>query len=215
MGVFLLLFRLLAGAWRYLQKLNIEEVHALFFCKIQCLSIMIQNKINDEKRLVEFREYLWKYFSMHADQRLKTFNFYLLISALLFGAYGTLFKNASGSIIICFFPSLITFTSFVFWKLDQRTKSMIKYSENALKLIDKELCQDFIGIISPDMLNIFKYEDNQTEKNNKDTYCFLCKTYSYTNCFNLIFLVFGGIGLLITIFHLTSLFHSIIYIIIK
>ena len=166
-------------------------------------------------RLEKFRNYLWNYFSTHADQRLRTFHFYLIISTLLFGAYGTLYKNASNSLIICFFPSLITFTSFVFWKLDQRTRGMIKYSEKALKMIDEKLSQDLNEIIRIDVLNIFKYEDVQTLRNNKDSNSFLCKTYSYATCFNMIFLVFGCFGFLITLYHLTSLFHSITYIIIK
>lgn len=175
---------------------------------------MNQNDINFV-RLEKFREYLWNYFSTHADQRLKTFHFFLIISALLFGAYGALFKEASGSLIICLFLLLVTFTSFVFWKLDQRTRGMIRNSENALKIIDKKLLEDMKGFnTNDDVLNIFDYEDEQTKKTN-DTSCFFFKTYSYSLCFNLIFLVFGCIGVLITLFHLTYYFQSMICIIIK
>ena len=34
----------------------------------------------DEKQHAMIRDYAWKYFSMHADQRLKTFGFYVTLS---------------------------------------------------------------------------------------------------------------------------------------
>jgi hypothetical protein len=40
----------------------------------------------DEKRREELRDQAWKYFALHADQRLKAFNFYLILCTVIAGA---------------------------------------------------------------------------------------------------------------------------------
>lgn len=37
----------------------------------------------DEKIRNEIHDYVWKYFQIHADQRLKTFNFYMILCTLI------------------------------------------------------------------------------------------------------------------------------------
>lgn len=40
------------------------------------------------------REYAWKYFALHADQRLRAFYFYVLLSTVIVGALLTVAKEA-------------------------------------------------------------------------------------------------------------------------
>jgi hypothetical protein len=41
----------------------------------------------------ELREYAWKYFSLHAEQRLKTFHFFVILATVLVGAISTIAKE--------------------------------------------------------------------------------------------------------------------------
>jgi hypothetical protein len=69
-----------------------------------------------------FREYTWAYFALHADQRIKTFNFFHIVAGLLAGGITTLLKGGGDARWISPFGALLTILSFVFWKLDNRNK---------------------------------------------------------------------------------------------
>src|ERR1700743_2881425 len=89
--------------------------------------------IHEEKY---FRTYAWSYFSLHATQRLQAFQFFItLITALIAGfaafAKSDLYRWLS---VICF---LVSFLSFIFWKLECRTKELVKNGEEALKYLDR------------------------------------------------------------------------------
>jgi drug/metabolite transporter (DMT)-like permease len=47
-----------------------------------------------EEHRSETREYVWRYFSLHADQRLKTFHFYLILVTVVLGGALTFLKDA-------------------------------------------------------------------------------------------------------------------------
>ncbi len=144
------------------------------------------------EELLKYREYHWNYFSQHADQRLKTFNFYLVFSAILIGAFVNILDDDLQSNSKCVIPFLLCFISFVFWKLDKRTKHMIKNAENAIKSIDQ------IFIDSNDEsrveLNIFGVDDSMRFVRQKGFYK---GDFSYSQSFNLIFIVFGFTGLVV------------------
>lgn len=87
----------------------------------------------DNELQKELREYAWNYFSLHAEQRLKTFHFFVILSTVITGAVLTIikdFKNVEYAAPLAF---LLPIFSFVFWKLDLRNKELIKHGENALK----------------------------------------------------------------------------------
>jgi hypothetical protein len=84
-----------------------------------------------------FRDYAWKYFALHADQRLKTFQFFITLATALIG--GTLIflrYDESHHKWIAVLGFLLCFLAFVFWKLDHRTSALVKNGENALKFLD-------------------------------------------------------------------------------
>ncbi len=144
--------------------------------------------------LLKYREYHWDYFSLHAIQRLKTFNFYIVVSTIFISAFINIIKGDEKSIIAGILPFLLSFTSYIFWKLDIRTKNMIKNAESAIKYIDDKLIpkdeED-----NPNVLNIFRYDDfiiNSPKKKKSILHIHL----SYSKCFNLIFMSFGILGFL-------------------
>ncbi|MGL4573889.1 MAG: hypothetical protein ACRCV9_03780, partial [Burkholderiaceae bacterium] len=83
------------------------------------------------------REHAWKYFELHANQRLAIFNFFLVLSgALAAGMAATLQGSQRFSSLGIALGVLLAFVSFLFWKLDQRVSFLIKHAEAALSEVE-------------------------------------------------------------------------------
>jgi hypothetical protein len=151
--------------------------------------------INDELRS-ELRDYAWKYFALHADQRIKTFNFFLILCTLIAGGLITILRDG-GNIALGALPAFIlTLLSFVFWRLDIRNKQLIHHSEEALMILeDDDRLPDCDN--TPNRLKLFRHEGHMTDKRRQTRLLRLFSThYSYSTCFNLVFLIFGLSGLI-------------------
>lgn len=93
--------------------------------------------MNDEK-ITRSLEHAWKYFELHAQQRMTVFNFFLAISGLVAAGIGAgLQQGDKFSVLVCLLGGFLFFIAFLFWKLDQRVSLMIKASENAIVAIEK------------------------------------------------------------------------------
>ncbi len=153
--------------------------------------------IMDKRIHSGIHDYAWKYFQIHADQRLKTFNFYLILSTLISGALTAIIKNASDILVGIPLALLLPFLSFIFWKLDLRNKQLIGHGERALKYIENEY-----GIEDesdqPHVLKIFNHEADATKKLKRNTFFF-----TYSTCFNLVFLIFGVGGIVVALWLFT------------
>lgn len=145
----------------------------------------------ENEDLHKYRGYLWSYFTLHADQRLRMFNYYLLASTVLFGAFANVYKVENPPLGICVLPFLLTLCSFIFWKLDLRTKYMIKNAEIGIIEIDKILLAEQYDKSNP--LNIFEYDDFSIQHQGRKKGWF----FSYSDCFNLFFLLNGLLGFVI------------------
>jgi hypothetical protein len=86
----------------------------------------------------ELRDYAWKYFSTHADQRLKSFNFFLTLYTFAFGGLILLVKDAHSPLLGALAGVLLSFLAFIFWKLDVRNRELIAYGEAALKHLEDD-----------------------------------------------------------------------------
>lgn len=141
------------------------------------------NKINSEQAV----EHAWKYFELHSNQRITMFNYFLFIIAGLGTAIGVSFQSASTFAYIGIFLSIfLSITSFVFWKLDQRTSFLIKQSEEVFKKLERNSSID-IGIFCNEESNLSKAN---MEKN------FVTKIITYGLIFRSTFLIMGLIGLI-------------------
>ena len=137
----------------------------------------------------DFYNILWNYFSMHANQRMQLFNFYIIIECFLLGGYFTVtqFINNHGlyRIIICI---LVIMFSIVFFLLDFRTKTMIKIVEKSIIEIEQKH-----KVIIGNEFMIFTNENEITGLNHSKFYFY--KLLSYSKLFFLIFLCFSLIGI--------------------
>ena len=144
------------------------------------------------------REYAWNYFQVHADQRLKMFNFFILMSTLVIGGFFSLSKNGSMKFSkwCALIPFCLTFFSFVFWKLEERTRMLVKNGERALKYIDNTTdLPDSNGMPHP--LRLFDFDD--AVSNVAPRYPLISAHFSYSRSFRWVFCFFGLLGILGTI----------------
>jgi hypothetical protein len=82
---------------------------------------------------IPIREHAWKYFEIHANQRIVIFNYFLVVSGATAAGLATTLQGSSrfaslGVVLGC----LLVLVAFVFWKLDQRVSFLIKRAESAL-----------------------------------------------------------------------------------
>ena len=121
-----------------------------------------QNEMNS----VEAKDWLelyWNYFQLHAGQRMKLLEFYLLLITVLFGALYTVHftKTTTGcalEIIICIG---ITMISVAFLCLDYRTAQLVKYAEEAFRSTENNLINDDEESIKS---RLFSYAEKQDTK---------------------------------------------------
>ncbi|MES1976854.1 MAG: hypothetical protein V4451_02380 [Pseudomonadota bacterium] len=144
-----------------------------------------------------FRSYAWDYFALHADQRMKAFHFYILLSTAILGGFAVLLRNGAFQRWMAVFGLFLIFFSFVFWKLDNRTRGLIKHGEEALEYLDSEhKFQDIDGVPHP--LAVFSREKALSAK--LPLYPLVSAHFTYARCFRWVFTMFSivGVGAIVT-----------------
>jgi hypothetical protein len=143
----------------------------------------------DKKKI--FRDYAWAYFSLHAGQRLQSFNFFLIVAGLLAGGTMTLLKDG-GDLRWIAVPLGVTLAllSGVFWKLEHRTRYLIKNAEKALKYLDSQEGFEEKQEV-PHVLRLFDHDDHAVKGR--------VGHVSYSWCLSAVFLIFAAIGILLAI----------------
>ena len=152
-----------------------------------------------------FRDNAWKYFHLHASQRLRLFQFYIAISTAISGALVLAATSSDISALVsAFLASLLSLFSFLFWKLDLRTRTLVKNAEEAIKLLDsRHNLSDIDG--DPNPLMLFQRDDFILQGRSKNSPP-ISRRYSYSRCFEWVFRIVGGTGLIVAILQLYKLF---------
>jgi len=151
--------------------------------------------MEDSRRLMDQRQCAWDYFQLHAAQRMALFNFFVLISAILTAGMGSaLRKNGAYECVGLALAVSLLLVSFAFWKLDQRVRFLVKHAEGILKMVEATQAED--GANSAE-LALFAEEERKTiELKRQSGRCpFRCHL-SYSQCFGVVYIIFGGLGLL-------------------
>lgn len=153
---------------------------------------MAENRIEED----HLRKQAWDYFSLHAGQRLTTFNFYIVISALLStGLLTTFNKDYQSPLLGLLVGSFLPLFSFVFYKLDERNRELIRGAEEALKFFENQTNYADDDKI-PHIAKIFCREDYETGKK-KAAYSTSIwdRHFAYSDCLKWVFRSFAFIGL--------------------
>jgi len=79
-------------------------------------------------------EHLWRYFALHAQQRISVFNFFVVFSGVIAtGIGGALQAGRPMTFLVVVLGVLLMVLSFVFFRLDRRNSDLVKISERALR----------------------------------------------------------------------------------
>ena len=110
------------------------------------------------------------WFQVHADQRMKLMNFYVILIAALIAGFAAALKDNNQLLVILIAIVFITLT-YAFKSLDRRTASLVKDAEAALEKIEEAIASS----TSIDQIKLIK----MSEEKEGDL--------SYRQSFNLIF----------------------------
>ena len=139
--------------------------------------------------------YSWDYFHVHADQRMSVFNFFVALAVLMTGGLvGTLHKDFGIPALGTILGLGLGFVSFVFWKVDQRTKFLLKNVEASLAELEKHF-PTAKGANEPHVTQLFLWESAVTRGLRKSRKRWSpAAQFSYAQSFSLLFLFFGLVG---------------------
>ncbi|MBI5275984.1 MAG: hypothetical protein HY854_05935 [Burkholderiales bacterium] len=139
----------------------------------------------------EIRNHVWAYFSLHAQQRISVFQYFVTIETALFGGAFFAIQNisANGMKPLALVGVFIAILAFVFWKIDQRTKGMIKNAEEALVQIEEFLLKEST------LVRDLPFLMDPQRKSGLNWKPLIYGHLSYSKSFGIIFLSCGTLGL--------------------
>ena len=139
-----------------------------------------------------FRTYAWAYFSFHADQRMKTFNFFLIVAGLLSGGIVTLMRDNVIPWLTCLLGFALSVLCFLFWRLDKRNKVLVRNGEAAIKFLDSQHeLPNLEG--TPHVLCIFERDDHNQQGQPRSV--FKADYLSYSQVITSVYGVFAFLGI--------------------
>ncbi|UMY16790.1 hypothetical protein MMB17_19285 [Methylobacterium organophilum] len=134
-------------------------------------------------------EHLWRYFALHAQQRVSVFNFFVVLSGVISAAIGgALQVGGPLNFVVVILGLLLPLLSFVFWRLDQRNSDLVKIAERALRRAEEAHLPDYARIFVRESLagtGAAAAEDRLTQTR-----------WTFRMSFRLIFVVMGIAGTL-------------------
>lgn len=140
----------------------------------------------------EIRNHAWNYFSLHAQQRMNAFQFFITLEIALFGSVLLVLQFAkSHTAWFSVFGIIITLLAFVFWKIDQRTKDLIKAAENSLIQIESYFLSNSAVVTA------LPFSSDPQRSGAMMTFPLLGGRMSYSKCFGLIFFFSAFLGIVI------------------
>jgi hypothetical protein len=78
-------------------------------------------------------DHAWRYFALHAQQRISVFNFFVVLSGILATGIGaSLQAGKSMALVAAMLGALLALFSYVFYRLDGRGSELVKLAEDAL-----------------------------------------------------------------------------------
>ena len=70
-------------------------------------------------------EYLWRHFAFNAEQRLKGFNFFVVLAVFADGGVFTALEQKAHSVVLLLLGSFVAVLAIVFWLIDCRSQALI------------------------------------------------------------------------------------------
>jgi len=147
-----------------------------------------------------YSDYLWKYFELHARQRITLFSFFTGFCAIFISAIGYLFTKiqtdtADVAYVLFILSLFLIIATWIFASLDKRNRQLIHYAEDSLRYLESLIP------IKP-YLNIREFQIFTKEKEDKNNGKALP---GHTDCFKYLFYCSYCIGAILLLFSLHKL----------
>ena len=137
---------------------------------------------------IEF-EYLWKHFAFNAEQRLKAFNFYIVLSLFGLGGVATAIEKDASDLIYLLLGIYISLISISFIIIDLRSQELVNIAVPGIKKFEENFSEDS---------RLFIKDRNNREKKKRHF-------KSYKLAFRLIYFSHLAIGILVFLYGFTGL----------
>lgn len=147
----------------------------------------LPQRLRAERRAAD---YAWRWFEYHAGQRQAVFRFYLILVGAASAAYLTALQSEKDELSswAFVFGALLAFLSFLFWRLDHRSWTLIKLAEIYLRRDEERLAEE----TGRDEIKLAHLADT------KDGTKFLSRRFrSFRQIYIYMFSVIGTLGFLI------------------
>lgn len=82
-------------------------------------------------------QYLWDHFKFNAEQRLKGFNFFVLLSIFADGGVFTAIDRQVNPVLLVLLGAFIIILALVFWLVDLRSQHLLRLTIPGLKELEK------------------------------------------------------------------------------
>ena len=107
-------------------------------CPPREVDVPDEPRVEIDRELLRLKlDYAWRWFALHAKQRVTMFNYFLVASGILANAYGLLLREELwGAAIVA--ASIGCMVGLVSWGLDLRNRQLVKLGEEALTEIEEE-----------------------------------------------------------------------------
>lgn len=130
------------------------------------------------------QSFAWNYFAFHAQQRQTVFNFFVVLIGASLAAFAATIDKPAAAKLHTVIGCVLMISSFLFWRLDERSRRLVQLAEASLKEIEVRLT-DRAGLA---WLNILARSDKKIGG--------LCKKVeSFTQIYRVVFLLVGLSGL--------------------
>ena len=132
----------------------------------------------------EDRDHLWDHFKFNADQRIKAFNFFVILSGFVNGAVFAAYEKKFALPLIMAIGVLIIVLAATFAVIDQRSRNLTRLSLPGLKQFEAE-CQT----LTNDNFKIFTTDANSSSR-----------IVRYTTAFALLYCVQAAFGIAVVLY---------------
>jgi hypothetical protein len=85
------------------------------------------------------RNYLWQHFHFNAEQRLKAFNFFVVLSVFADGGAFTAVEKSFDPMVVLLIGGFLVILAIVFWLIDVRSKELLNLAIPGLKEFEEDL----------------------------------------------------------------------------
>lgn len=108
-------------------------------------------------------QFVWDHFKFNAEQRLKSFNFFVLLSIFADGGVFTALEKSFDPKLLILLGAFIVILAVVFWLVDTRSQNLLKLTIPALKEIEQKFSEHS---------QLFKLDSQQQGKFVRYTFAF-------------------------------------------